>query len=295
MDLAFRTFKANNKNGIIINLDADTRVSENYLISIETHFEKNPKTEAASIYFEHDVENHISNNEQLAVLNYELHLRYFINMQRIIELPYAYQTIGSAMAVRSFAYAKERGMNKRQAGEDFYFLHKFTKNESLSEINSAVVRPSHRSSDRVPFGTGKAIQDMISESSIKKKSYNPESFVTLKKWTKQIFETYPNLETSLIESDSMVYQFLKERKQLDRIQEITTNTNSYKSFKKRFFQWFDAFMLMKYLHYARDNSFPDIPIDECLSYLFGELELEFSGDLYDSLQKLRYLDKNNIK
>lgn len=46
-------------------------------------------------------------------------------------------------------------MNQRKAGEDFYFLHKFSILDQLGEINVEIVLPLARSSDRVPFGTGK--------------------------------------------------------------------------------------------------------------------------------------------
>lgn len=52
-------------------------------------------------------------------------------------------------------------MNQRKAGEDFYFLHKFSILDQLGEINVEIVLPLARSSDRVPFGTGKAISQII--------------------------------------------------------------------------------------------------------------------------------------
>ena len=156
MDTAFIHFYKNNQNGIIINLDADTTVANNYLIEIADFFKTNKTKEACSIAYEHPL-------DSSAIINYELHLRYFINMQRLLNLPFAYQTVGSAMAVRSEAYAKEGGMVKRQAGEDFYFLHKYSKKQTLGEVNTTKVFPSSRTSHRVPFGTGKAIAEALKE------------------------------------------------------------------------------------------------------------------------------------
>jgi len=42
-----------NKNGIIVNLDADCVVSENYINSIFNFYKKNETCKAANIYFEH--------------------------------------------------------------------------------------------------------------------------------------------------------------------------------------------------------------------------------------------------
>ena len=42
--------------------------------------------------------------------------------------------------------------------------------------------------------------------------------------------------------------------EFDRIlKELKSNTSNFKSFVKRFFQNIDAFMMMKYVHFLRDN------------------------------------------
>ena len=88
---------------------------------------------------------------------YELHLRYLNLFSRFTGFPYAYHTIGSCFGVRAETYASQGGMNKRKAGEDFYFLHKIIPLGEFREINNTCVIPSPRESDRVPFGTGAAI------------------------------------------------------------------------------------------------------------------------------------------
>ncbi|MEM6806764.1 MAG: glycosyltransferase family A protein, partial [Bacteroidota bacterium] len=114
---------AEEKEGIIVCLDADSRVAENYLNSIYQHFQQHPKTEACSIYFEHPLEgDEFEEDIYRGIIYYELFLRYYIEGLRYAEHPYAYHTIGSSMAVRSTAYERQNGMNRRKAGEDFYFL-----------------------------------------------------------------------------------------------------------------------------------------------------------------------------
>ena len=49
------------------------------------------------------------------------------NLDDFVGYPDSIYTIGSAFAVRAEAYMKQGGMNRRQAGEDFYFLYKLTK------------------------------------------------------------------------------------------------------------------------------------------------------------------------
>ncbi|HKQ37750.1 MAG TPA: glycosyltransferase, partial [Verrucomicrobiae bacterium] len=112
MDEALRRF---NGEGIIVNFDADCRCDPNYLQAIEEHFLAHPETPGCSIYFEHP---------RGAADLYELHLRYYVHGLRYARHPYAFHTIGSCMAVRSRVYMEQGGMNKRKAGEDFYFLQK---------------------------------------------------------------------------------------------------------------------------------------------------------------------------
>ena len=159
MDLALERFKKIGYNGIIAGLDADTTVAENYLYEIN-HFFINTNNQAASIHFEHPINGYDYNQfnyEQ--IIYYELHLRYYKNALQYLELPFAFHTIGSAFALTAKAYARQGGMNRRKAGEDFYFINKLIKGEKFGEINKTMVVPSPRISERVPFGTGRAILD----------------------------------------------------------------------------------------------------------------------------------------
>lgn len=289
MDLAFRYFYSRSKDGIIVNIDADTMTSDNYIEAISSHFDKNPDTEAASIRYEHAI-----SRDTHPIIDYELHLRYFINMQRLIHLPYAYQTVGSAMAVRSHAYAKEGGMNKRQAGEDFYFLHKYTKNLSLTEINNTVVIPSSRESGRVPFGTGKAVSD-ASKPNYSAMSYNYDSFIEIQKWIVQNLKVLLNTTQKTFNyhpsSCDALNDFLISIDAESNIKSLVLNTKNQEIRYKSFFSWFNAFQLMKCLHYLRNNGYPDEPIDICTKKLFLELGLEFSDSRKGNLLQIREYDR----
>jgi len=135
-----------------------------FFAEIEKHFEQHSNTPGCSIYFEHPIAgNEFEANIYEGIINYELHLRYYYQALKYCGLQYAFHTVGSSMVVRSSAYQKQGGMNKRKAGEDFYFIHKIIALGNFSELNSTVVYPSPRISDRVPFGTGKAIGDWIEQ------------------------------------------------------------------------------------------------------------------------------------
>ena len=135
--------------GIVASLDADCRCAPNYLSSIQRHFDAHVGSPAASIYFEHEL-----SETGAPMAAYELFLRYYVEALRYSGYPHAFHTIGSCMAVRADAYVHQGGMNRRQGGEDFYFLHKLTRLGPITEIRDTTVFPSARLSTRVPFGTG---------------------------------------------------------------------------------------------------------------------------------------------
>lgn len=134
-EACYRFHKAKNPKGIIVCFDADSRCETNYLVEIENYFLNNPKAQACGIHFEHPLSGcDFHENIYEAITLYELHLRYYVNAQRWAGFPHAWQTIGSSMVVRCDAYQKQGGMNRRQAGEDFYFLHKFIPLGNFGEI-----------------------------------------------------------------------------------------------------------------------------------------------------------------
>jgi len=264
-EAAFRYQKAGKLDtGIIVNLDADCTVSTNYIESIFKHFQSNAADELVSIAFQHRVEELEDLVQQRAIQQYESYLHYFIGMQRKLGLPYAFQTIGSAFAVRTMAYLQVGGMNRRKAGEDFYFIHKFTKKNTIAELNECTVFPSGRSSFRVPFGTGKAVADML-EFTPDYDAYHPQSFYDLEPLVAGVSELYNcNLEEFLQSLPQGLREYLQTQKFVMVIEKLRSNTAKLSSFTKAFFQWFDAFRLMKYLHFVREDYHPSLPIDQAV-------------------------------
>ena len=297
MDLAFRIYEAHSTQGVIVNLDADCVVESDYCSAIYTYFQSNRTVEAASIAFEHPLSD--SSAESEAITLYELHLRYFINMQRQLGLPFAYQTVGSAMAVRSESYVQNGGMNKRKAGEDFYFLHKYTKRLSIGEISSTVVKASHRRSERVPFGTGKAVGSIMDAEIIDYSTYNFKSFFMIQEFIGYSLEVL--LEAIDLNSyqkkvlSTRIYPYLNQQNTITNLRELMDRTADIEERIKVFFTWFDAFRLMKVLHYIRDElNVADISIEEAIKHLFQLLDLEYhEHDMRANLEELRAYDRND--
>ena len=158
MDHAIHRFLwANNENGIIVSLDADTICDDRYLQQLELFYEKYPRANGCNVNFNHLLTENDDARLKKAVLQYELYLRYYVECLRFIEFPHSFHTIGSCFTVSALSYCKQGGMNMRQAGEDFYFLQKLFYLGEFYELNSAFVYPRARLSQRVVFGTGPAL------------------------------------------------------------------------------------------------------------------------------------------
>jgi len=263
MDEAYsRLYSVGNENGIIVGFDADSTCQENYLCQIEQHFETNPPSNGVSIYFEHptqgaEYEQDIYEN----ITKYELYLRYYKQALQFADFPFAFHTIGSSFAVRAKIYAKQGGMNRRKAGEDFYFLQKIIPLGNYNELNTTTVYPSPRSSDRVPFGTGAAIQKMLLQPQNDYLTYHLQAFLDLKTFFihKNIFfeKNYENAKEGLIQKQisPIILFFLNENNFEEDLKKIIQNSPSLKTFNNRFFQWFDAFRVLKFLNFSHENHY----------------------------------------
>jgi len=297
-EAVYRLIQAGNPNGILSCYDADADCDKNYLIELENHFLRQPKLQGCSIYFEHPIKgNDFDDKIYQSIVQYELHLRYYIHAQRFTGFPYAFQTIGSSMAIRADAYQQQGGMNRRKAGEDFYFLHKFIPLGQFDELRTTRVIPSPRISQRVPFGTGRAIGALV-QSGEALTTYAPQSFVDLQalfKITADLFKIKSaTLEEQIAGFSKAVQAFLVLINFSEKLKEIQNNTTNLKSFEQRFFRWFNAFMVMKYLHFCRDNFYENEPVADAARWLLKEYHQQpvtSRNKSVNLLQRYRKLDR----
>jgi hypothetical protein len=262
--------------GVIVCLDADSQVQPNYLVTLERAFQHDDKRTACSIHFEHPLEGKAF--EPLVyegIIRYELFLRYYVEGLRFAGYPYAYHTIGSSMAVRSRAYQAESGMNRRKAGEDFYFLHKFTPQPGFFELNDTLVIPSPRPSDKVPFGTGRAIGQWLDREGKGYPAYALQSFQELK----VLLEDMPRLYTQAPGTyPPAVASFLDAMGFDEVLPDIRRHVASQAAFEKRFFQWLTPLRALKYVHHSRDQHHPDQPVEQVVAQLGRELGADLPAD-----------------
>lgn len=251
-----------NTDGLIVCLDSDCTVASNYLVAIEQHFEEYKNTPGASVYFEHPLQ-YFDNDLALGIVQYELHLRYYNQLIKYTGHPFAFHTVGSSMVVRSWAYQKQGGMNKRKAGEDFYFLQKIMLLDHFSEIKNTCVYPSPRISDRVPFGTGKAQGDWVDKQKEQYLTYHPDVAMVLRSLFELVVEMGNKLvETPMNEIPDQIIDFIGSEDWELKMKELDRNTTNYKAFIKRFFTWFNLFMVLRFVHFYRDKYKGNISVTE---------------------------------
>jgi hypothetical protein len=288
------------EDGIIVSLDADCTVLPNYLSVIERSFEENEKNNFFTIDFSHSTDSKgLSDFEQEGIIRYELYMRYYRNAMEVCGYPHSIHTVGSSFAVRASAYVKQGGMNRRKAGEDFYFLHKLVLLGPYGNICSTTVYPSPRISDRVPFGTGAAMKKWAEGNSELMSTYsfdaflslnpffeNPEQFLKLnEKEIWEVFNTYANALKS----------YIKQSATDKAIMELQANCSNTSTFVKRFFHRINAFWILKYLNFVHTRYFNrgDLYNESCRLLLQKEIEIPKDVLPIQILELFRNLDRKN--
>lgn len=302
MDEAVFRFDKLNRDGVIACFDADSTCDGNYLTALEKHFRSHSETPGCSVYFEHPTHGDEAGQDLYqGITQYELHLRYYNQALRYCRLPYAFHTVGSSMAVRSLAYQRQGGMNKRKAGEDFYFLHKIISLGNFTELNTTRIIPSPRISDRVPFGTGRAMGEYVKDGSREYYTYNFRSFELIREFVQYIpslhrhhFEAI-NWSPDNQEASRVLSGFFRSEGLIKALDDARKNSSSEASFVKRFFTWFDAFRVLKLVHYLRDNGFQNEPVAKETAVLLKALNSNFSSpdDALGLLELLRRSERNS--
>jgi hypothetical protein len=294
MDLAaHRLMEHGRPDGIISSLDADTLVHHTYLKDIQQLFSDNPGCNACTTFFEHPVQGDAFPPEIYgAIIQYELHLRYYVQALRFAGFPYAFHTVGSCFSVRASVYLRQGGMNKRKAGEDFYFLHKLMPLGGVFELNSTCVYPSPRPSHRVPFGTGPFISKFILDREQEWQTYHLDAFRDLKDFFDKkdlLYHADPQTLRQVCEKLSLSIREFVSGQIFDKLDEINSNSSGRSAFNKRFFAWFNAFRVLKYLNFAHEHYFTRITVSRAINVLL-ELNLAAS-DPKDLLLYLRKLQR----
>ena len=252
--------------------DADVRLPQTYFT--RSNALRNPASKySALVYpFSHTDDRNGSESGEVirATQLYELSLRYYVAGLKFARSPYAFHTIGSTIAVSAIHYAKVRGFPKREAGEDFYLLNKLAKVGTVLELeagaDNGVIEIESRRSDRVPFGTGAAVNKItgLADPLSEFRFYDPAVFGLLKFWLRSLPEIWESGSTAL---DNGFFQDQEQQNLLTGLEKIKTDkalehafrqSGNLDQFTRQMHTWFDAFRTLKLIHFLRDLYLPSI-------------------------------------
>jgi hypothetical protein len=289
-----RLLSAGRPEGIIAGIDADCTCSADYFTGLENAF-GNKSLRGCSLYFTHKLDE----TEEFAgahrhITEYELQLRYLVHALRWTGMPFGYHTVGSAMAVRAIDYCKVGGMNRRTAGEDFYFLSKLMLRPGFAQLSKPDVYPSARVSGRVPFGTGAAMSNAMSKESGQLLTYQFGAFSPLKQ-LKNIIEDIYNCSCikHLIDNEchNSMANYIADEGFHNKLNGLRKNCSSAHIFKQRFYEIFTPFAAIKYLNYSHSGHFTKMSVTSQSSKLLAELNINCQGSLESLSLCFKQLDR----
>lgn len=232
--------------------DADALLPADYWTGLSAQ----PDNAAACVFpFQHNRDG----DTAAAIRRYELHMLYYVAGLRFAGSPYAWPTIGSCIAINARAYAQVRGYPKKSGGEDFYLLNKLAKIGGIRHASNPHIRLSARLSDRVPFGTGPALQKILQLANADDfQSYHPKSFSYLKAVLTGLQQasmsntaTTAELAQALQLNPAWLSELWEEFGCSDAISLARNNSRSDAQMRRQLMTWFDSFRSLKLIHACR--------------------------------------------
>jgi hypothetical protein len=290
LDLALPLLDYRNADPLLVCLDADTVVQADYLQAITRHFANSSAGGAVIPYCHRPAENAAG---QSAIDRYELFLRLYVLGLELAGSPYSFHTVGSAMACRASAYTASGGMNRRLAGEDFYFLQQIYKTSGIEQLTGTVVHPSPRSSQRVPFGTGRAVGDMLNEGEQRLLFYQPVVFSIVRNWLACVAENIGLDAESMLKVAARIspilHDYLQQAGFGDSWENLQKQNREGTKLMAAFHCWFDAFRTMRLIHELSDHAYPRIAPEEGVAPLLERAGLDIPETIAEQLELLRGL------
>ncbi len=245
----------------IISLDADSPVDPNYFSAIFGYIENHPGFLAGHVNFKH---RHCGTTEEkLAIEIYERHLKRHRQNLENANSPHAWYAIGSTILCTKQAYIKSGGYHvRRMAGEDFYLLQQLSKTGCRIEmIEEALVFPSDRVSDRVPFGTGKAVGDIVESG--RWLTYHDHCYRDLGQLLDAVEQGVANSAAEILDAvPKSCAAWLVGRKFESVWPKLGNNSRDSKMLLQKFHEWLDAFQTLKLIHFLSDNSYARVPMED---------------------------------
>jgi hypothetical protein len=274
-DIAFALHEAGRlRSPWLSSTDADAELPLDYfqaLSAIEPATPNGSRRVALSLPFWH-VESGDAAIDR-ATAEYEISLRYYTLGLASVGSPYCHESLGSSLSVLSDAYAEVRGFPRRDAAEDFYLLDKLAKIGSVHRPPMAPIRIWSRVSDRVPFGTGRRVRDLIEGEQLT--LYDPRCFELLgiALWGMRRAAATRNEETLLatlrakldVGTVGAVSTALEELHAFEALRDISDASPDPRVRERRLFTWFDALRTLRFIHLIEvPAGLPRLPLLDAL-------------------------------
>jgi hypothetical protein len=243
--------------------DADTHLPENYFSALHTLSSKELDTASAAIYaYQHRHSDESS--RYTATQHYEQALHYYVDGLKRAGSPYAYHTLGSCIVTHAYYYAQAHGFPKKAGGEDFYLLNKLAKLGDIVNIPNTQLLIDARHSDRVPFGTGPAVDKILAMSNPDDEYlyYHPDCFDELAMLLTHFTDIFQYRCRSTNDSVSPLSHYTPWLSQLSKplqkavsalgidalLQHIDKQIHQPQQCIEHCHQWLDAFKTLKLIH-----------------------------------------------
>lgn len=272
LDLALTLPTSARGRRVLICLDADTRVPNDYLAVIRRRF-SHRENAAGIVSFAHLLTDGMET--RAAILCYEIFLRYYALALSLAGSPYAFPCVGSTMVFNPDRYVAVRGMSLRSAGEDFYFLNKVRKTGIIEPLNDVVVHPAARLSDRVPFGTGRRLMRHLRGERNEYLLYHPEIFTVLRAWIEWMEAAWDEPPSIMLQAANRIHPELRVFLELQEFggawARLRQNTRDIRTRHIAFHTWFDGFRTLKLIHHLTAAAYPLQPMYASLTWLLTTL------------------------
>jgi hypothetical protein len=249
--------------------DADALLPDDYFDRTEGVAEA-----AAAVYpFEHrfDPDERLARAARL----HEIALRYRVLGLAWAGSPYAYQSLGSCLAVRSAPYTDVGGFPRRDATEDFHLLNRLARTGAIARLPGKPIVVEGRVSDRVRVSTGREVARLSGKGAETFRLLHPAVFAHLAAWlevlnaiardphdlagaisrlpSESTFFRRELLTTSLERLDA----FRALREAVDEAPETTL--------RARLHRWLDAVRTQRLLESLRGGGLPSLSFRQALS------------------------------
>jgi hypothetical protein len=184
-------------------------------------------------------------------------------------------------------------MNRRTAGEDFYFLQQLAKTSGVARLTGTTVFPSSRPSGRVPFGTGRAVGRLLAGDQQAVRYYPPEAFDILGGWLTLVTEGWKERGSVLLARAHSISAnlacFLAEQDFPDIWDRLRCQHRLREALGQAFHCWFDALRSLRLIHHLCLSEHPRVEAEKGISCLLERAGLEPAFDPQRQLHLLRGL------